>query len=260
MEPLGDGRFGVELSGFYTAMERPNGGYLQCVMANAALAAASEHGSTHLHATAVTTNYSGSAVVGPAELEARVRRVGRGVSFVYVTLSQAGVLTTESLVTVGTLRDEPPRYLGLRPPTIAPLDACRRSVGDGTPNIARVLDLRMDPAFAGWSIGETRDVGEVRAWLRLAEGSDEWDPLSLLFASDALPPATFPLGSTGWVPTLQLTSYVRQIPHGTWLRGRQRCVVIAGGLVDERCELFDERDELVVTSSQMAMVRFPTRP
>jgi acyl-CoA thioesterase len=76
-------------------------------------------------------------------------------------------------------------------------------------------------------------------------------------ASDAMPPATFPLGSSGWVPTLQLTTYVRRVPRSEWLRARQWCVVVADGLVDERCELFDDRDELVASSSQLAMVRFP---
>jgi len=33
--------------------------------------------------------------------------------------------------------------------------------------------------------------------------------------------------------------------------------VIADGIVDERCELFDDRDELVASASQIAMVRFP---
>jgi acyl-CoA thioesterase len=61
------------------------------------------------------------------------------------------------------------------------------------------------------------------------------------------------------VPTLQLTSYVHQIPVGEWLRARQWCVVITDGVVEERCELFDARDQLVATSSQLAMVRFPTR-
>jgi acyl-CoA thioesterase len=79
----------------------------------------------------------------------------------------------------------------------------------------------------------------------------------LLFASDAMPPATFPLGSSGWVPTLQLTTYVRRIPASEWLRARQWCVVIADGIVDERCELFDARGELVASSTQLAMVRLP---
>jgi acyl dehydratase len=46
---------------------------------------------------------------------------------------------------------------------------------------------------------------------------------------------------------------------GEWLRARQWCVVITDGVVEERCELFDARDQLVATSSQLAMVRFPTR-
>ena len=74
---------------------------------------------------------------------------------------------------------------------------------------------------------------------------------------DAMPPATFPLGSSGWVPTLQFTTYVHRVPTSEWLRGRQWCVVIADGIVDERCELFDDRDALVASASQIAMVRFP---
>jgi acyl-CoA thioesterase len=84
-----------------------------------------------------------------------------------------------------------------------------------------------------------------------------WNALSLHFACDAMPPATFPLGSSGWVPTLQFTTYVHRIPTSEWLRGRQWCVVIADGIVDERCELFDDRGELVASASQIAMVRFP---
>ena len=97
MEPVGPGTYGVMLSQYYTIAGHPNGGYLQCVMANAALAAALAEGSNHLHATAVATNYSGVPEVGPAELRTDVRRVGRGVSFVHVTLSQGGHVTTESL-------------------------------------------------------------------------------------------------------------------------------------------------------------------
>jgi acyl-CoA thioesterase len=66
-----------------------------------------------------------------------------------------------------------------------------------------------------------------------------------------------PLGSSGWVPTAQLTSYVRRVPKSEWLRGRQLAVVIADGLVDERCELFDETGQMVASSTQLAMVRLP---
>lgn len=123
-----------------------------------------------------------------------------------------------------------------------------------------VVDFRLDPSCARWLDGERSDLAEVKGWLRLDDGVGAWDAWTLLFASDGLPPATFPLGSSGWVPTLQLTSYVHQQPVGEWLRARQWCVVITDGVVEERCELFDARDQLVATSNQLAMVRFPTSP
>jgi acyl-CoA thioesterase len=54
-----------------------------------------------------------------------------------------------------------------------------------------------------------------------------------------------------------LTSYVRRAPTSEWLHGFQRAVVIADGLVDERCELFDDSGQLVASSTQLAMVRLP---
>jgi acyl-CoA thioesterase len=259
VEPLGPGRYGVNLSQYYTVVGHPNGGYLQCVMASGALAAASEEGAHHLHATSITTNYVGAPDVGPAEVHTEVRRVGRGVSFVHVTLVQGGQISTESLVTLGTMHeDSASRYMDAVAPELAPLDECRQSTGSDEINIMRVVDSRLDPSCSGWWNGELSERGEVKGWMRLNDGDAVWNAWNVLFASDAMPPATFPLGSSGWVPTLQLTSYVRRIPTSEWLRARQWCVVIADGLVDERCELFDDRGELVASSSQLAMVRFPT--
>ena len=258
VEPLSLGRFSVELSEHYAIDGHPNGGYLQTVMASGALAGAAEAGSHHVHATAVTTNYMGGPAVGPAELRTEVRRVGRGVSFVHVTLLQDDVVTTESLVTLGTLRDDSvPHYQDAPVPPVAEREQCLGSNVDDEINIRNVIDVRLDPQYAMWTSGEFDGRGEVRGWLRLNDGDSSWDPWSVLLATDAMPPATFPLGSSGWVPTLQLTSYVRRVPTGEWLRARQWCVVVADGLVDERCELFDDRDELVASSSQIAMVRFP---
>ena len=258
VEPLSPGRFSVELSEHYAIDGHPNGGYLQTVMASGALAGAAEAGSHHVHATAVTTNYMGGPAVGPAELRTEVRRVGRGVSFVHVTLLQDDVVTTESLVTLGTLRDDSvPHYQDAPVPPVAEREQCLGSNVDDEINIRNVIDVRLDPQYAMWTSGEFDGRGEVRGWLRLNDGDSSWDPWSVLLATDAMPPATFPLGSSGWVPTLQLTSYVRRVPTGEWLRARQWCVVVADGLADERCELFDDRDELVASSSQIAMVRFP---
>lgn len=258
VEPLGPGRYAVTISDDYTVVGRPNGGYLQCVLGNAALAAASDAGAPHVHATSITTNFMSAPSLGPAELLTDVRRVGRGVSFVHVTLQQENVVTTESLVTLGTLHeDSVVRYMDATVPGVAPLEQCLRRTVVEEVKLMGVVDFRLDPSSAGWLDGVRSTTGEVLGWVRLDDGASNWDAWSLLFASDGLPPGTFPLGSSGWVPTLQLTTYVRRIPVGEWLRARQWCIVIADGTVDERCELFDERGEMVASSSQLAMVRFP---
>jgi hypothetical protein len=260
VDPLGPGRYAAEISDDYTVVGHPNGGYLQCLLANAALAAAGDEGSTHVHATAVTTNFVTAPNVGPVELRTSVRRVGRSVSFVHVELVQDSSVTTESLVTLGTLADDAAvRYLHASVPELAPLEACIARTVVEEIKLMHVVDFRLDPESATWLDGGHSDLAEVKGWLRLNDGAGVWDAWSLHFAGDGLPPATFPLGSSGWVPTLQLTSYVHQQPVGEWLRARQWCVVITDGVVEERCELFDARGQLVATSSQLAMVRFPTR-
>src|SRR5207237_1247913 len=81
----------------------------------------------------------------------------------------------------------------------------------GVSAIAERLDIRLDPATAGWAVGAPSGEGAMRAWFGLADGRDH-DPLSLLLAVDALPPTAFELGLTGWVPTVELTVHVRSHP------------------------------------------------
>jgi hypothetical protein len=82
------------------------------------------------------------------------------------------------------------------------------------------------------------------------------DPLSLLYTVDCLPPATFAIGSTGWVPTLQLTAYVHALPAPGPLRVRQRATSVQGGLLDELCQVWDAEGRLVAQATQLAQVRF----
>ena len=255
--PLGSQRYGAQLNEHYTVVGKPNGGYLQCVMANAALMEAKSAGSPHRHVTAVTTNYVGAPDLGEAEAEVSIRRVGRGATFAHVILRQNGRVTNESVLTLGNLHEGSDyRYHDTTPFAVAEREACPRSPANGTVGILSVQEQRLDPVCTTFARGEISERAEIKGWIRLDDGEADWDAWSLLFASDALPPATFPIGSSGWVPTLQLSSYIRAIPVGPWLKVRQWCVVIEDGLVDERCELFDERDRLVASASQLAMVRF----
>ena len=117
-----------------------------------------------------------------------------------------------------------------------------------------VLDERLDPATLGWATGEASGHGELRGWVRFEDGREP-DTLSLLTVVDALPPASFDLGISGWVPTLGLTCHVRAAPAPGPLVVRQRARHVAGGRVDEECDVWDSTGRLVATGHQLAGVR-----
>ena len=256
VEPMDEHRYRVDIADDYTVFGNPNGGYMQCVMANAAIAAASDEGAPHLHALAVSTNFIKAPSVGPAMLSTRVRRIGRNASFVAVALTQGDDVFTESVVTVGSLSETSQVKYQSSSIDIAPLEECVSLPPHEGMTMHHAIDLRWDPRGPKRWEGEFGDVGELKAWARLNDGVSVWDAWNVLFASDAMLPATVPLGSTGWVPTLQLTSTVHRIPSGTWLRIRQWVTVVADGITHEQCELFDESGELVASATQIALVRF----
>ena len=83
-----------------------------------------------------------------------------------------------------------------------------------------------------------------------------FDPVSLLFAVDAFPPVTFDIKLSGWVPTFQLTAYVRALPAPGPVRILQRAQLVAGQQFDETCFIWDSRGTLVANSTQLAGIRF----
>jgi hypothetical protein len=121
----------------------------------------------------------------------------------------------------------------------------------GSASLLDRLDLRLDPACAGWAVGRPSGRGFLQGWLRLADGRQP-DPLMLLLAVDALPPVTFDLGLPGWAPTLELTAHVRAVPAPGWLKVVHRTRNFAGGLMEEDAEVWDEAGRLVAQSRQLA--------
>ncbi|OYW06844.1 MAG: hypothetical protein B7X11_00795 [Acidobacteria bacterium 37-65-4] len=181
----------------------------------------------------------------------------RGVELCGGDLTRAPGGLFVSLTVIGEQRRRPLLRSGGRPGDVlyvsgslgGPAEALRRFEAG-----ARLEAF--DPLAGPWWESPDPTRGYHETWMARRDGTAQWDALSLLFAADCLWPATVPLGSSGWVPTLQLTTYLRQRPRGAWLRARQRCEVVVGESVDERCELFDERGYLVADSQQIALVRF----
>jgi hypothetical protein len=116
------------------------------------------------------------------------------------------------------------------------------------------VDLRIDPATLGFAGGRPSGRGELRGWLELA-GDEPFDPISLLYAVDAFPPATFEIEITGWVPTLELSVYVRALPALGPVQVLQRAQLIDAQRVDETCFVWDSTGRLVAQGTQLAGIR-----
>ena len=106
----------------------------------------------------------------------------------------------------------------------------------------------------GFATGTPSGRGELRGWLELPGGA-LFDPVALLFAVDAFPPATFDITFAGWVPTLELTAYVRALPRPGPVRILQRAQLISAERVDEACYVWDGDGRLVAHGTQLAGIR-----
>lgn len=258
VEPDGPGQYRAQIDPQWSIAGRTNGGYLLALLGRAASAAA---GPNHPDVVAATATYLSPPPPGAVRLLVDVLRKGRGTSVLRVRLATLdGEPRVEALVTCGRLDPEAePFHDGVEAVILPPREDCVRLEVDGpafTVPIMAVLDEDLDPACLGWARGRPSGAGELRGWLRLADGHDP-DPVMLLLAVDALPPATFDLGLGGWVPTLQLSAWVRAVPEAGPLAVRQRARLVEAGLVDETCDVWDSRGRLVATGHQLAGVRAP---
>ena len=255
--------YDVELDPGWAIGDKPNGGYLAVLLARAAVIEAARAGADHPHPLAVSTSFLRAPAAGPAAIEVTVLRAGRGASQLQATLRQNDRLCVTALLTLGTLSDEPAWWDDLPVPPLPPIEDCLllppvSPVGVPV-HLMRNVHESLDPATLGWATGQPAGRAELRGYAALADGTP-WEPLSVLLALDCYPPATFDLGTAGWVPTLELTCYLRGIPAPGPLRIRQRAKLVQDSRVDEVCEAWDSRGRLVGQATQLAGVRIPDQP
>ncbi len=134
------------------------------------------------------------------------------------------------------------------------------SMPDGTPvTILEHVEVRLEPGSMGFATGRPAGRGELRGWLALPDG-EAFTPTSLLFALDSFPPATLDVERTGWVPTLELTAYVRALPAPGPVRVLQRAQLVDGGRFDEACFVWDRTGRLAAQGTQLAAIRLGVAP
>ena len=254
LTPRGEGSYRADVDPHWVIGGKPNGGYLLAILGRAA----SAHG-PHPHVIAASAHYLRPPEPGPVSVDVEVLRAGRSASQLRARMSQDGLVCIESLLTTSELGESEPYWdRGLPDPGTGTFaDAIRlppvNPIGLSVPIMGEV-DVRLDPASFGFGQGRPSGRGELRGWLALP-GDEAFDPTSLLYAVDAFPPATFEIEVTGWVPTLELSAYVRALPAPGPVRILHRAGLVDGGRVDESCWVWDARGRLVAQAGQLAGIR-----
>jgi acyl-CoA thioesterase len=117
------------------------------------------------------------------------------------------------------------------------------------------MDIRLDPNCAGWMSGKLSDTSEIKGWIKFKKDRP-FDQLSILLIADSFPPAVIASqGMVAWIPTLEFSANVRNIPTTDWLKCIFRTRFITCGLLEEDGEIWDQSDQLIAISRQIAQYR-----
>lgn len=245
-----------------------NGGYLLVLAARAMVEAAERP-----DPVSVTAHFLAPGRAGPVRVEAERVKAGSRFASVSAALHGPDRRLVQVLGTFGDLAaapDPPAELVEGGPPDLPPPEECWRMgaapvseaglgddagpAGDGPPDLAGKLDMRLHPDDATWVRGVPSGSARIRGWFRFPDG-EAVDTTGLLQATDAFPPTAFNMGlPVGWTPTLELTTHVRARPAPGWLAAEFTTRFVTGGFLEEDGLVWDATGALVAQSRQLALV------
>lgn len=245
------GVFEGTVSDNWSVSGNPNGGYLMAILAGA-MTARSDKKSTPI----VTANYISRFV--PGLVEVRLEEVSRTAQFnrYDARLIQDGKEKIRALGTFGIEKNgcAIERY-ETGAPELASVSACIPMPQMPQYTLFHNLDMRLDPASAVWLRGKTADKSEQKGWVKFRDGRS-YDLLSLFLIADSIPPAIFvSQGPASWVPTIELSINIRNMPATEWLRFSLRTRFVTCGLLEADGEVWDDAGNLISISRQIAQIR-----
>lgn len=245
------GLYGVNIAGNWSVNGNPNGGYLMAIMAGAMIRNADKKSMPIM-----TANYMARCDLGKAEVY--VEEISRSVQFNrYVArLMQDGNLKVIALGTFSVEREGCALdHYETGAPELAPIESCIVMPELSQYTLFHNLEMRLDPACAGWLQNETAEKSEQKGWVKFKEDT-EYDILSLFLIADSIPPAILASqGPIAWVPTLELSTNIRNMPQTQWLKFILRTRFITCGFLEADGEIWDDAGNLISISRQIAQVK-----
>ena len=251
LKERGNSHFTGIVSDNWSVNGNPNGGYLMAMIASAML-----RKSDKKETPTVTANYISRCVPGEAEIS--VSEIARSRQFTRfeAILSQEGKERIRALGTFvsGDNGCAVHRY-ETQAPELAPIGECVQMLPLPRYTLFHNLDLRLDPTCAGWMSGKLTDISQNKGYFRFSDDRPV-DLLALFLIIDAMPPAALATqGVTAWVPTIELSVNVRNLPQTDRLKCSLRTRFITCGLLEADGEVWDEEGNLAAISRQIAQFR-----
>ncbi len=251
LKDQGPSQFNGTLTDNWSINGIPNGGYLLAMMTSAMLRQSDKKATPIL-----TASYLSRCVAGDADF--MVEKVAQSKQFdrLEATLVQNG---KEKIRAMGTFVIETDECFIQRyeksAPTMPKPEACVQIPEMPGYTLFEHMDVRLDPGCAGWMEGRLVDKSEHKGWIKFKERRP-FDLFAIALIADSFPPPVMATqGMVAWVPTLEFSINIRNMPESEWLKCIFRTRFITCGLLEEDGEVWDENGQLIAISRQIAQFR-----
>jgi len=249
-----DRLFSGKISDNWSINAVPDGGYLMTILTRAMMFV-SDMQSTPI----ITANYLRRCEPGAVRVSVEKLAVSRQFNRLQATLHQNGEKKIRAFGTFASEKNECVLESYAKPAAaFAPLKDCLPVPELPKYSLFGNMDIRLDPSCTGWLSGDLSKQSEMRGHIKFKDDRPV-DVLGILLAADSFPPAVMTSqGMVAWVPTLEFSVNIRHIPQTMWLKCVFRTRFITCGLLEEDGEIWDENDQLIAISRQIAQYRTTT--
>ena len=250
--------FSMTPSKDYFVGNTPHGGYLTAVMQKALSLSM-----PHPHVINSNTLYLDRTE--PKEISIHVDKIreSRGSSVGQVSLIQdeklrcmmTGICSDFNYMNgVNDLQTIPPKIFNEKRDLFISLNFDNKQEGF-TPSFIKQTKCDIAKQHAWWLKNENDLGDEARCAGFISMGEEIPDQFVLSFYSDFFPPVVMnKYGPLGWVPTLSLTTNIRQVPTTSELFMDVIAKDLNKGFFEQDCQIWDLNKNLVATSRQLTRI------
>tara|TARA_B100000085_G_C18422317_1_gene463234 strand:- start:245 stop:904 length:660 start_codon:yes stop_codon:yes gene_type:complete len=212
----------------------------------------------HKDPLVLSANYIDRVEFGPADIEITKVASTRSTSTAYVSFKQEGNIKIFATVTFTDFS----KMAGLKDnlrnePKFDPYETCTQvPYKEGfSPKLDRNLEKKYCSDSLWWKNPNKKNKATLNLYMGWKDGGLV-DLFGLILFLDATtPPIYNKLGTVGWVPTLTLTSHIRNIPEPGPLKVIAKTEFITNNYIEEDREIWDSKGNLVGQSKQLAKLR-----